>query len=353
MRVVAKQYGEGVLLGWKYNGERTGDTGGGLSSDGYCRVKFDKPVVGGSPSGYNVACKDTTFIPPATSSASDSALDELVWRSYSRGCEPEPEPEPEFEPEPEPEPDFEPEPEPEPERAEDVPGGAFTVIPGRGWSFSDDLQLAKLAKDHPLGEAKPVVAPKCPDCSDKMKWSNYDEDEYEDGWECNECGEHGEGFRWFCEACSNDICGSCKPPPSKGAKSELTLERALEDSTTMERFPRLKGRQAPEVLGRMQCLHNVSLLMKQMLPLIDLVDERGCAKEKWQQLRMVMLSEHKTSTIQAALQAAKKSSSNQPSISIDRTKARWAASGGEDSIFTQIYKVKWRYFLDLSRCPSR
>ena len=33
--------GDGTLLGWKHSGSRSGDTSGGLSSDGYCRVDFD------------------------------------------------------------------------------------------------------------------------------------------------------------------------------------------------------------------------------------------------------------------------------------------------------------------------
>jgi hypothetical protein len=40
--------GPGRLLGWKLDGVRTGDTSGGLSSDGYCRVNFER---GG---GWNV-----------------------------------------------------------------------------------------------------------------------------------------------------------------------------------------------------------------------------------------------------------------------------------------------------------
>ena len=41
--------GDATLLGWKYRGTRTGDTSGGLNSDGYCRLDFDK----GGP--YNVS----------------------------------------------------------------------------------------------------------------------------------------------------------------------------------------------------------------------------------------------------------------------------------------------------------
>lgn len=48
--------GAGTLLGWKVDGERTGDTSGGLRSDGYCRVDFDD---GGA---WNVNMSECTLI---------------------------------------------------------------------------------------------------------------------------------------------------------------------------------------------------------------------------------------------------------------------------------------------------
>ena len=33
------------MLGWKVGGERTGNTSGGLTSDGFCRVRFDRQQV--------------------------------------------------------------------------------------------------------------------------------------------------------------------------------------------------------------------------------------------------------------------------------------------------------------------
>jgi hypothetical protein len=55
---------------------------------------------------------------------------------------------------------------------------------------------------------------------------------------------------------------------------------------------------------------------------------------------MLMLPKHKLGTIQNALDAVKNRNADKvPSIVIDRTKARWAAKGGDDSIFVQIYKA--------------
>ena len=48
--------GAGTLLGWKVEDERTGDTSGGLQSDGYCRVDFDD---GGA---WNVDMSECTLI---------------------------------------------------------------------------------------------------------------------------------------------------------------------------------------------------------------------------------------------------------------------------------------------------
>ena len=42
-------HGVGNLLGWKWDGVRVGDTGGGLQSDGYCRVYFDSKGHGQLP----------------------------------------------------------------------------------------------------------------------------------------------------------------------------------------------------------------------------------------------------------------------------------------------------------------
>ena len=47
--------GGGTLLGWKVSGNRFGDTGGGLSSDGYCRVFF-----GGRDGSYNLPMSSVT-----------------------------------------------------------------------------------------------------------------------------------------------------------------------------------------------------------------------------------------------------------------------------------------------------
>ena len=48
--------GEGVLLGWKKDGTRHGDTSGGLESDNFCRVQFD----GGS--GWNLSMSECNII---------------------------------------------------------------------------------------------------------------------------------------------------------------------------------------------------------------------------------------------------------------------------------------------------
>ena len=40
-RVTHRKWGSGTLLGYKHRGTRTGDTSGGLSSDGFVRIRFD------------------------------------------------------------------------------------------------------------------------------------------------------------------------------------------------------------------------------------------------------------------------------------------------------------------------
>ena len=59
--------GAGTLLGWKVAGTRTGDTSGGLSSDGYCRVDFRS----GGP--YNVAMKNVNIVATAAAAPAPSA----------------------------------------------------------------------------------------------------------------------------------------------------------------------------------------------------------------------------------------------------------------------------------------
>ena len=49
--------GAGTLLGWKVSGNRFGDTDGGLSSDGYCRVFF-----GGRDGSYNLPMSSVTGV---------------------------------------------------------------------------------------------------------------------------------------------------------------------------------------------------------------------------------------------------------------------------------------------------
>ena len=51
IRVHTEDEGDGTLVGWKHDGVRTGDTSGGLSSNDFCRVKFDE---GSKRSGWNV-----------------------------------------------------------------------------------------------------------------------------------------------------------------------------------------------------------------------------------------------------------------------------------------------------------
>ena len=97
--------------------------------------------------------------------------------------------------------------------------------------------------------------------------------------------------------------GSPADKPAPKPKADITFEAALSDSQVMNKFPRLKGRQKYDVLGRMQILHNLSSLFHEMLPFVDLLDEQGYGKEKWAMLRMLMLPEHKESTIATALQA--------------------------------------------------
>eukprot|EP01043_Picozoa_sp_COSAG02_P007258 COSAG02_NODE_215_length_28614_cov_43.077047_7_plen_1563_part_00 len=61
IRVRHSEHGAGVLIGYKYAGERTGDTSGGLSSDGYVRIKFDN----GGPfglAGFNVDSREVCFL---------------------------------------------------------------------------------------------------------------------------------------------------------------------------------------------------------------------------------------------------------------------------------------------------
>ena len=57
-RVTHAEHGDGTVLGWKHSGDRTGDTSGGLQSDGYCRIKFDSGKGGG---GWNVPGRELNF----------------------------------------------------------------------------------------------------------------------------------------------------------------------------------------------------------------------------------------------------------------------------------------------------
>jgi hypothetical protein len=57
VRVEHTELGGGSLAGWKHEGHRKGDTGGGLQSDNYCRIHFDKK----HQSGWNVSVSDVCF----------------------------------------------------------------------------------------------------------------------------------------------------------------------------------------------------------------------------------------------------------------------------------------------------
>lgn len=61
IRVRHSELGPGTLIGYKHAGERTGDTSGGLSSDGYVRIRFDR----GSPGRdgcWNVDSREVCFL---------------------------------------------------------------------------------------------------------------------------------------------------------------------------------------------------------------------------------------------------------------------------------------------------
>eukprot|EP01046_Picozoa_sp_COSAG06_P010440 COSAG06_NODE_570_length_14115_cov_11.866010_16_plen_677_part_00 len=68
--------------------------------------------------------------------------------------------------------------------------------------YTDSTQLA---------EAPPI----CLAAGHSMVWTNCSDDDYATGWHCDRCESHFEKgtFRWCCQACSNDFCFSCKPPP--------------------------------------------------------------------------------------------------------------------------------------------
>jgi len=62
---------------------------------------------------------------------------------------------------------------------------------------------------------EPAKAPCCPDCSKCMIWSDHAEDAYASGWRCHNfhsCASMTTTVgsrRWFCQACSNDLCHIC------------------------------------------------------------------------------------------------------------------------------------------------
>lgn len=63
--------------------------------------------------------------------------------------------------------------------------------------------------------AEKAKVPLCPSCSQRMLWSDHAGDAYASGWRCHNfrsCGSMtqtaGSG-RWFCQACSNDLCHVC------------------------------------------------------------------------------------------------------------------------------------------------
>ena len=51
--------GPGRLVGWKCDGVRVGDTGGGLTSDDFCRIHYD---VGSHQGGWNLPMKNATIV---------------------------------------------------------------------------------------------------------------------------------------------------------------------------------------------------------------------------------------------------------------------------------------------------
>ena len=58
IRVRHSEHGVGNLVGFKYNDVLTGETGGGLSSDGFVRIRFDS---GEHTAGWNVSAAEVCF----------------------------------------------------------------------------------------------------------------------------------------------------------------------------------------------------------------------------------------------------------------------------------------------------
>jgi hypothetical protein len=93
----------------------------------------------------------------------------------------------------------------------------------------------------------------------------------------------------------------------------------------------------------MKCAGGVTTARGQVIPLVDF-ESQDAAAGTILKLRTLILREHKTPVVAKVLKAVRAPDISRPSISIDRTKARWGDGGGgpggtEHSIFAQIYRA--------------
>jgi hypothetical protein len=68
--------GEGTLIGWKSDGQRSGDTSGGLNSDGFCRIDFDTSDPWNVPMSSCQLLQPTASPPQASSPQATFSLDD-------------------------------------------------------------------------------------------------------------------------------------------------------------------------------------------------------------------------------------------------------------------------------------
>ncbi|CAK0861341.1 unnamed protein product [Prorocentrum cordatum] len=98
------------------------------------------------------------------------------------------------------------------------------------------------------------VAPLCPDCGREMAWSNFAEGPYLGGWHCrneDKCGSNDElsAYRWFCEACPEDICAACVEEEQGVAQPEAweREEQRIVLAKVREHQPRMPVVEKPQV----------------------------------------------------------------------------------------------------------
>lgn len=93
-------------------------------------------------------------------------------------------------------------------------------------------------------------APLC-HCGRLCVLTTYADGIYEKGWTCNRCNADGEGVRWFCDVCNDDLCVVCCPlPPLRTDEMESSYGAVVP--------PHTAGTLPPSAPPALKPLHNLT-----------------------------------------------------------------------------------------------